>query len=141
MANKRIKDLPAVSVPAVGDKIALDGTTTRCLTVENLSLYLVNVPLKDQHITGPGPITIDNDAGVVRVDQTSGAPITLTLPLASNKTCDFLISDWKMDSGTNTITVNTTAPDKFPGGLTTWYIRGDGASVFFRRIPGTGYAV
>jgi hypothetical protein len=141
MANKRIKDLPAVSVPAVGDKIALDGTTTRCITVENLSLYLVNVPLKDQHVTGPGPITIDNDAGVVRVDQATGAAITLTLPLAASKTCDVEIVDWKGDAGTNNITINTTAPDKFPGGFTSWKIAGDCASVFLRRVPGSGYAI
>jgi hypothetical protein len=141
MANKRIKDLATVTVPAAGDFLAIDGLTTRNITVENYAAYLVNIAPTDQHVTTPGPVTISNNAGVVRVDQASAAPITLTLPLASAKTCDVLVSDWKGDAGTNNITINTTSPDVFPGGLTSWKISGNTGSAFFRRIPGTGYAV
>ena len=141
MANKRIKDLPSASNPDAGDRLAIDGTTTRSMTVEALQAHLISVAPTDQHITASGPATINNDAGIVRVDQTSGAPIPLTMPLASNKTCDVLVADWKGDAGTNNITINATSPDKFPGGLSSWKIIADGGSVFFRRIPGVGYTV
>jgi hypothetical protein len=95
----------------------------------------------EQHITSAGPVTITNTAGIVRVDQTVGAPITLTLPLASDKTCPVLIADWKMDAGTNNITYETSGSDTFPGGLTSRKLRADGASVFLRPIPGVGYAL
>lgn len=36
MANKRISDLPEVTSSTVGDVVAIDGTTTRKITVENL---------------------------------------------------------------------------------------------------------
>jgi hypothetical protein len=95
----------------------------------------------EQHITDAGPVTIQNTAGIVRVDQTVGAPITLTLPLASDKTCPVLISDWKGDAGTNNITIETSGSDTFPGGLTEWTIAADIGSVFLRPISGVGYVL
>lgn len=141
MANKRIKDLTSATAPDVGDRIAIDGTTTRSMTVENLFLYIAAVAPTEQHITGPGPVTINNNSAIVRVDQATGAPITLTIPLASDKTCNVLIVDWKGDAGTNNITVNLSGTDKFQGGLSSFKIAGDGGSIFLRRIPGVGYAV
>jgi hypothetical protein len=35
MATRRIKDLPAVLVPAVGDKLVLDGATTRAIDIND----------------------------------------------------------------------------------------------------------
>jgi hypothetical protein len=141
MANKRIKDLAAVTSPTSGDIIAVDGATTRGIAVENYRDWVLQTPSADQHITSSGPAAVNANAGVVRVDQTSGAPIVLTVPLASAKTCDVLIADWKCDAGTNNITINLSGTDKFPGGLTSWTIAADGGSVFLRRIPGVGYAV
>lgn len=141
MANKRIKDLPSATTPTAGDVVAIDGLTTRSMTVENFVIFANATAAVVQHVTASGPASINNNAAIVQVDQTSGAPITLTLPLASNKTCDVLISDWKADAGTNNITINATSPDKFPGGLSSWKIVADGGSVFLRRIPGAGYTV
>ncbi|MBR0868939.1 hypothetical protein JQ633_01105 [Bradyrhizobium tropiciagri] len=95
----------------------------------------------EQHITGPGPVVIQNATGVVRVDQAVGAPITLQMGLADDKTVPVLISDWKGDAGTNNITIQLTGSDKFPGGLTSWKIAGDGGSVFLRPVAGVGYAL
>lgn len=95
----------------------------------------------EQHITAAGPVAILPNAGIVRVDQAVGAAITLTLPLASAKTCPVLISDWRGDAGTNPITVNLSGSDKFPGGLTSWTIAADTASIFARPISGVGYAL
>jgi hypothetical protein len=75
------------------------------------------------------------------VNQAVGAAKTLTLPLASAKTCPVLVSDFKGDAGTNPITINLTGSDKFPGGLTTWTIAADTGSVFLRPIAGAGYAL
>ena len=36
MANKRISDLPEATSSTTGDVVAIDGTTTRKITVENL---------------------------------------------------------------------------------------------------------
>jgi hypothetical protein len=94
----------------------------------------------DQHIIAAGPVAVLANAGIVRVDQAVGAPMTLTMPLASAKTCPVLISDWRGDAGTNNITINLSGADKFPGGLATWIIGADTGSVFLRPIAGAGYA-
>jgi hypothetical protein len=106
-----------------------------------LSSLISSTTQIEQHITDAGPVTIENNAGIVRVDQTVGAAIELDMPLASDKTCPVLISDWKADSGTNAITIKLTGSDTFPGGLTSWTINADGASVFLRPIAGVGYAL
>lgn len=95
----------------------------------------------DQHITAAGPASVLNNAGIVRVDQTVGAAITLTMPLSSDKTCPVLISDFKGDAGTNNITINLQGSDKFPGNLTSWTIAGDTGSVFLRPVSGVGYVL
>lgn len=95
----------------------------------------------DQHITSSGPVDVLKTAGTVRVDQTIGSPITLVMPSSVMKTNPVLISDWKGDAGTNNITIDLSAGDKFPGGLTSWKIAGDGGSLFLRPIPGVGYAI
>lgn len=95
----------------------------------------------DQHITAAGPVAVLANAGIVRVDQAVGAAMTLTMPLASAKSCPVLISDWKGDAGTNNITINLAGADKFPGGLTSWKITGDTGSLFLRPVAGAGYAL
>lgn len=94
----------------------------------------------EQHITAAGPATIANNAGIVRVDQTVGAAITLNLPLAANKTCPVLIADWKDDAGTNNITIMPSGTEKIQG-LSSWKIAADAGSVYLRPIPGVGYAI
>jgi len=108
------------------------------------SLSVIFAPVDSsthQEITSGATATVDQDASIVRVNKTVGGAITLTVPDAHLKTCDVLISDWKMDAGTNNITINLSGTDTFPGGLTSWVIAADGGSVFLRRIPGTGYAL
>lgn len=94
-----------------------------------------------QEILLPGPANIQNNAGIVLVNQTISAPITLILPEASIKNGVVLVSDWKGDSGGNTITVQCSGADKLPGGATSWQIAGNGASLIFRPMPGRGYTV
>jgi len=125
---------PTTSIVAV-----LDTTTGvyRSLTVS----AMLSASQIEQHITAAGPVVIENNTGIVRVDQAIGAPITLTMGAAAIKTCPVLISDWKGDAGTNPITINLTGTDKFPGGLTSWIIGADTGSVFLRPIAGVGYVL
>lgn len=95
----------------------------------------------EQNITGAGPIAVGATTNIVRVNQTVGAPITLTMGLSSAQKTPVLIVDWKGDAGTNNITITLTGADKFQANLTTWIIASDGGSVFLRPIPGVGYAL
>lgn len=121
--------------------IAVYDQTSGDWKVGTLSALLASTSQIDQHITAAGPAAVLPNAGIVRVNQTVGAAITLTMPLASAKTCPVLISDWKGDAGTNNITINLSGADKFPGNLTSWTIGGDTGSVFLRPISGVGYAL
>lgn len=93
-----------------------------------------------QDVTAPGPAAIQTAATVVRVNQVVSAPISLVMPLSSNKKGAVLISDWRGDAGTNNIIVNLSGADVFPSGRTDWTIASDTGSIFLRPIPG-GYAL
>lgn len=133
-------DPSSFSDPANTFVVVLDAVSGS-YKVATLSALIAGATQIEQHITGPGPVSIDNNTGIVRVDQATGAPITLNLPLSTAKTCPVLISDWKGDAGTNNITINLSGSDKFPGNLTSWKIAADTGSVFLRPIPGAGYAL
>lgn len=106
-----------------------------------LSALIASTTQIVQTFTAAGTEAINPNTGIALVNQTVGAAKTLTMPLASAKTCPVLISDWKLDAGTNNITINLSGTDKFPGNLTSWTIAGDGGSVFLRPISGVGYAL
>lgn len=119
--------------------VAVFDQTAGIYKIISLASLIASTTQIEQHITAAGPVDILPNTGIVRVDQATGAAITLTLPLASTKTCPVLISDWKGDAGTNNITVNASGSDKFPGGITSFKIDGDTASRFLRPVQG-GYA-
>lgn len=133
-------DPTAISDPAA-TLLAIYDADSRSYKAASLSALIAAAGAIDQHITAAGPVAVLNNAGIVRVDQAVGAPITLNMPLSSAKTCPVLISDWKGDSDVNAITVNLAGADKFPGGLTSWTINAQGASIFLRPISGVGYAL
>jgi len=96
------------------------------------------VHLQDVAVVGPVDIEVHSD--IVRV-MNVGAPVTLRMPPWAEKVGNVLITDWANLAGTNPITITLEDPaDRFPGGLTTWVLAGDGASVFLRAVPG-GYAL
>jgi hypothetical protein len=129
-----------ISNPATAMFAVYDATSGIYREV-SLSSLLTSSLQTTQQVTAGGPAAVANSAGVVLVNQTVGAPITLTLDLAANKNGSVLISDWKGDAATNNITINLTSPDKFPGGLTSWTIAGNRGSIFLRPIAGVGYAL
>jgi hypothetical protein len=108
--------------------------------LQSLSSLLASTAKIVQEITEPGPVDVLPNAGIVKVNQTVGAAITLNMPLASVKTCPVKIVDWKGDAGTNNITVALSGSDEFQGSLTSWVMAADGASVVLDPISG-GYAV
>lgn len=126
---------PTTALVSVYDK------TSASWKVGSLSNLLASTSQIEQLITLGGPVSVLPNAGIVRVNQTVGAAITLNMPLASAKMCPVLISDWKGDAGTNPITINLSGSDKFPGNVTSWGIYGNTGSVFLRPIPGVGYAL
>jgi hypothetical protein len=126
---------PATAILAVYDQTAgVYKSMTAASLISSASAVV-------QDITTGGPANVQANAGVVLVRQAVGAPITLTMPISSAKTTPVLISDFKGDSGTNNITINLTAPDKFPGGLSSWKIAGDGGSLYLRPVSGIGYTL
>lgn len=129
----------AVTDPTTAMVVVLDESTSSYKLV-SLSSLIASTTQIDQHITAAGPVAVLANAGIVRVDQTVGAAMALTMPLASAKTCPVLIGDWKGDAGTNNITITLSGSDKFPGNLTSWTIAADTGSVFLRPVSG-GYAL
>jgi ethanolamine ammonia-lyase large subunit len=109
--------------------------------VVTLSALVASATKIVQTVTEAGPVDILPNAGLVLVNQTVGAAITLNMPLASAKTCPAKIIDWKGDAGTNNITIALSGSDKFQGNVSSWVLGADGASVALDPISGTGYAV
>ncbi|WP_022722865.1 hypothetical protein [Rhodopseudomonas sp. B29] len=133
-------DAAAINDPTAFYVAVLDGAAGQ-YRIASLSELVQSTTQIVQHVTAAGPVDIAPNAGIVLVDQAVGAPITLNLPLASAKTCPVLISDWKGDAGTNNITVTLAGSDKFPGGLSSWKLGADTASIFARPATGYGYVL
>lgn len=126
---------PAQTIVAVWDAVSQSWKQTTLAALISGSTGIV------QTFTAGGTEAINPNTGIALVNQTVGAPKTLTMPVSSVKTCPVLISDFKADAGTNNITINLSGSDKFPGGLTSWKIAGDTGSIFLRPISGVGYAL
>jgi phage tail protein X len=120
--------------------VAVLDTVSESYKITTLSALIAGTTGIEQHITAAGPVAINANTGIARVDQTVGAAITLTLPAASSKTCPVLIADWKGDAGTNNITITPAGAEKIQG-LSSWTIGGDNGSIFLRPVAGVGYVI
>lgn len=121
--------------------IAVLDAVTGSYKVTTLSALISGTTGIVQTFTAGGTEAINPNTGIALVNQTVAAAKTLTMPLSSVKTCPVLISDFKGDAGTNSITINLSGSDKFPGNFTSWTIAGDTGSVFLRPVPGIGYVL
>jgi hypothetical protein len=135
-----ILDPTAFNDPASTYVAVLDAVTGS-YKVTTLSALIAGTSQIVQIFTSGGTEAVNPNTGIALVNQTVGAAKTLTMPLASAKTCPVLISDFKGDAGTNPITINLSGADKFPGNLTSWTIAADTGSVFLRPISGVGYVL
>jgi len=135
-----VLDPTAFSDPA-NTYVAVLDASSGSYKVTTLSALVSGTTGIVQEITSAGPVDVLPNAGIVKVNQTVGAAITLNMPLSSVKTCPAKIVDWKGDAATNNITIALSGSDKFQGNLTSWVLAADGASVVLDPISGTGYAV
>lgn len=92
-----------------------------------------------QDVTTAGPVTVQTNASVVRV-QNVGAAVALIMPPSVNMADDVLITDWANHAGANNITITLSGSDVFPGGANEWTIAADAGSIFLRPVPG-GFAL
>jgi len=104
---------------------------------------LINNPTTTiQTVTEAGDINVGPNVQLLVMNRTADeSPSNIVLPLSSAKVGKIKIVDWKGNAGTYPHTISLQGSDEFQGGLTEWTLGGDGASVVFDPIPGTGYAV
>lgn len=129
----------SISDPSAAEVVIIDKVdgTYKLISLSQATSSTTQI---EQHVTAAGPIAVLPNAGIVRIDQTSGAPITLNLPAATGKTCPVLIADWKGDAGTNNIIIVPNGTEKIQG-KSSWIIGTDTGSVFLRPIANVGYVI
>lgn len=142
----KLMDIAEVSIADTSNRYVIlvsdaDGDGVELHERVSLANFIDQAEGSLQVITAGGPQNIDATAGLVIVNQTVGAAITLTLPLASNKIGRVKIVDWKGDAGTNPITIARSGSETFNGALTSWVLGGAGASAVFTPYSANGYAV
>lgn len=103
---------------------------------------LINNPTTTiQVVTAAGDIAVDANVQLLVLNRTTDqSPSNIILPPSSSKVGPVKIVDFKGNSGTYPHTISLQGSDEFQAGLTSWTLGGDGASVVFHPIPGTGYA-
>jgi hypothetical protein len=92
-----------------------------------------------QDVTSAGPVLVEVNAGIVRV-QNVGAAVTLLMPPSATMLGPVLISDWANHAGSHNIQINLSGGDVLPLAATSWTIAADAGSVFLRPVPG-GFAL
>lgn len=115
---------------------SVDGSFAR-ITLGNL----LNASQTQQVKVSAGDVNVSATDGMIAINKTVGAATNVNFPLSASKVGGCLVADFKGDAGTNNITINLTAPDVFPGGVSSWSIASNTGSVFLRPIPGVGYAI
>lgn len=110
---------------------------------EKVSMATVqNAGQSQQIVTSGAVVNVAAADGLIAVNKTVGSATVVNLPLASAKIGPVKVSDFKGDASTNNIQVKTTGSNVFPGGLTTWTLSADTASLVFTPLKdGTGYAI
>lgn len=107
----------------------------------SIASLINNTTTTVQTVTEAGDVTIGANVQLLIMNRTADeSPSNITLPASSAKVGKIKIVDWKGNSGTYPHTISLQGSDEFQGGLTEWSLGGDGASVVFDPIPGTGYA-
>jgi hypothetical protein len=105
----------------------------------SISPYFVTA--QTQQIITTGAASMVATDGLIAFNKTVGSASAVTVSPSLSKQGSCLIADFKGDAATNNITITLVGTDVFPGGGTTWVIRGNGGSIRLTPIPGVGYAV
>lgn len=134
----RPKDEPGVAAVSDGDKVLIDGVTTRSMLAKDFLGGTVQI------ITAPGDVNVAITDGLIILNKTVSQATNINLPPSLTKIGKVKVVDWKGDSDNPLypIDVHNNGAEKFNGNQTTWRIAGAGASAVFDPIPtGLGYAV
>lgn len=110
------------------------------------------IPLSDiTNGTGTGAVRIVTEAGDITVGPNTRvlvmnrianeSPSKVNLPASALKVGDIKIVDFKGNAGSFPHDVYPSGAEKFNGGLSSWQIGADGASLVFDPVPTLGYAV
>lgn len=124
---------PADSLVAIFNKATLVWNTTTLGTILSAGQTTV---VK----TTSGDVNVAASDGVIVLNKASGAATAVNLPLAASKIGPVLVTDLKLDAGTNNITITPTAPETIQG-QATYTLASNGASLFLRPVPGIGYVI
>lgn len=107
----------------------------------SISSIITGASLLDQHVISAGPVTVLTNARTVRVDQASGAAITLNMPAAADMISDEItIADWKGDASTHNITIVPNGSEKIQG-QSSWTIAADNGSIRLQPVGGVGFVI
>lgn len=107
----------------------------------SLADFINNPTTTIQTVTAAGDVTVGANVQLLIMNRTADeSPSNITLPTSSAKVGKIKIVDFKGNAGTYPHTIKLQGSDEFQGSLTEWTLGGDGASVVFDPIPGTGYA-
>lgn len=131
---------PIGSVDPSADQILVYNSTTGVYNVATLTA-LIAASSGVRVITAAGDVNVGASDGLIILNKTTGAPTNVNLPLAGGKIGKVKIVDFKGDAATNNITVNTTSPETFNGGSSSFVINGNGASIVCDPISGVGYGI
>lgn len=124
---------PADSLVAIFNKATLVWNTTTLGTVLNQSQT-------QQVKTTAGDVNVAAADGAIVLNKTVGAATNVNFPLAASKIGDCLVTDLKLDAGTNNITIVPTSPETIQG-QSTYVIAANGASLRLKPIAGVGYVI
>lgn len=121
--------------------IALQNSADGSFIYVPLSVFFTN-PGAIQVVTAAGDVTVLPGTQLLLMNRTvDESPSNINLGAASAKSGPVKIVDWKANAGTYPHTINRYGSETLQGGLTSWTLAGDGASVVLTPVPGVGYAV
>jgi hypothetical protein len=97
--------------------------------------------LVEREVTAAGTVTVTNDdADVILINKTSGAPTAVNLPDPSTTTKKVRIVDRKYDAATNNITITSLGTSKLIMGAASYIIDSNGGSIELKPLDdGTGW--
>lgn len=96
----------------------------------------------EQDITSGATVEVATNDGMIKINKAIGSATSVILPPAATKVGPVTVSDFKMDSDQNPITVSVSGTDTLPGGRTQWVIEDPGWSMTFYPLrDGSGYAI
>jgi hypothetical protein len=108
----------------------------------SLATLINNAGTSVRVVAEAGTITVGANTRVLIMNRTADeSPSNIILPVAASKIGDLKVVDWKGNSGTFPHTVALSGSDKFNGGLSTWKLWADGASINLTPLSGLGYSV